>query len=135
MKRSVLKKKNIVKSIEGRIKKTIRNTVLELHLLCMKNLSKYPLSSSSLQNHAILLSLSYLFASGAYYRDRTFNQYRSTAARMHIYRDRQSSMGNKESSEKLIQQRGKKREEGGGEGRTEWSIRGGRRGEEATELE
>lgn len=39
------------------------------------------------------------------------NQYRSTAARAHIYRDWQSSMGNEEPSEKLIQQRGR------GEGR------------------
>lgn len=35
------------------------------------------------------------------------NQYRPTAARAHIYRDRQSSMGNEEPSEKLIQQRGR----------------------------
>lgn len=59
----------------------------------------------------------------AYYRDRVFNQYRSTAARVHIYHDRQSSMGNEESSEKLIQQRGK-----GEGGRTEWSTVQGARG-------
>lgn len=58
------------------------------------------------------------------------NQYRSTAARVHIYRDRQSSMGNEEPSEKLIQQRDKREGSNGIEYRT-----GAGEEMEATELE